>query len=1400
MTSPGNDILKEMEEAGVSPEAMIEWETERRDEFSRNGVSPEGIDKYFGVQEPNFVEVDKDVENNLSATIAPTVEGGEPTDLSFIQSLEAGFQMSISGLSARQELPSLQLGAHEEIWDMVGFEIAKGIGDLPISVPAFIAAAVPGAGLGAAAGTAVFPGPGTIVGGIAGAGIGGGGASGLVTEGTRASLIKFYEQNEQGDPRSFLVRSASAVLNKETLKAAGEGGLIGAAVGGIGGVAKPLVKPIGNTIARGLIVGASETGAAVAAISAIEGELPTAETFAVAAGVILGFKVGEAGFVKTTEAGKKVQSRLKEHYIRTGETPDVAARRADNDPVFRQQILTGDDIITSDSSIADTTVDPRFSTIEGAPTSEKISVGVDGTVTPAEVPASLRAPRIREEHALEVDRAQTQAMEKVFGKQETILDIEPKITDRNKALADEVRVSGKWSKENSTKFSKFTPEEQAGFGTLFRQDTSPKRPHQGFKNVEALETAKADKVKAVKEQKSSWSKIVEASKPIQPKPDPKIKLGEDATPVQKANESILSNIDRTDKGNTTLREKVDDFRYEFINDLQYVVSAADEAHRLATGKRLPIEENPGELMRLAAGANAKAELAISRGIFDKNQNKIGDSLVEIMDRVGNVNEADFLAYIVSKRVIERTEKGFETGFDIKQAEISSKAGDANPSFVKEFDNIQTWANSMIPELVESGLISAKSGDNIIALSDNFVPLMRVMDGRISAAGVSTKGLPVRNPVKKFKGSDKKIINPLETFVKNRFITQSLADNNRARRRVVEFNNKLPDDQKIIVKAKKQTNVVKLAETDAELTSFLKDNGMDAADVTGVLVYRAATRQLSKGEFIVFEEGKPITYQALDPKLAASMQALDGATQSMLFKVLRIPSAAMRAGTVLTPDFMMRNLIRDNVSAPIINLFKVVPIYDAVLGMKAVVGKEKAWVKFIQDGGANSAILDLDRQLLSKGYFNKATWGTMPLTTAWNVATTPYRMLLGASMLLENATRIGANMRATQKGLPSEVAGLRARDVSLDFHRMGARVRAWNSISAFLGASINGIDRTIAAFKNDPIGTTAKASAMITIPSILLWWAEHDKPWYKELPAWKKFGFWNFEVDAGDGTPGSETIMSIPMPHVFGVFFGGIPVATLDKFIAENPDAMDGLTEELVKSFMLDPMPVAVTPFMEVQSNFSRFTKRPLVSQSQERNALPQYRYTDYTTQTAKELSRFTAEFSGGIIPDRFLTPIAMEHFVRSWSGTLGIEALKLVDKSLQEAGIVPERVDPAATLGDIPFVRGFFLRFPNSSAALDKFYDNASFIDQVKGSITKLEKEDRFDEVDKLLDKHGDLLLNTASTREAIRNLQLVIHGVMGDPDMAPDEKRQLIDEELFVIIEIARDFNDLFAEQKEIK
>lgn len=819
------------------------------------------------------------------------------------------------------------------------------------------------------------------------------------------------------------------------------------------------------------------------------------------------------------------------------------------------------------------------------------------------------------------------------------------------------------------------------------------------------------------------------------------------------------------------------------------------------------------LARLTRGQFGKADHFLEHGAFEfQTLTTTGKGLREIVDPVKG--DLDGLrAYLTSKRALEIEATGRKSGIDTAAAQQVVTEGAAR--FDKVAAELVEYQNSLTKYLKDSGVLSAAAHDAMVSANKNYVPFYRVFDPE--AGGPGGKGFGPGNPIKKLQGSDRGIIDPLESIIKNTYAYVSIAERNAVGIRLVET----LQEQGF----KAATDAPKRTAAETELAGYLREQGVVNPEALLDMVRAEAA---SDGTAIrAWKDGKRISVEVSDHELVRAFRGLDQQSAGMLTKIFAVPARTLRAGAVLTPDFMARNVLRDFMTAVINSKGLFSPI-DTLKGAVGVIRKDADFLNWLKSGGANSTLVSLDRAYLQES-LTSLTKETGLGNRAWNVVTNPLAPLRMVSELLENATRLGEFKKVTgpSKG-EMQAAAFASREVTLDFARMGARMQAYNMITAFANAQIQGLDRIGRAFKDRPVNTTLKIAGGVTLPSVLLWFANKDDERVKELPAWQKDLFWIVPTDkwepispvdvankppylvrerAGGWEVNNGHIFRIPKPFEVGVIFGSGVERILDATIGKNPEAWEGFSKSAMGVLTPNFMPTAVQPVFEQWANRSTFTDRTLIPAIVEKQ-LPEYQYTPYTTELSKKLGSIVAAFPGmressvqpgtytGPAARALTTPILIENYVRAWTGGLGTYALNAADLALRKAGMLPDPITPTATLADIPFVKAFAVRYPSATTeSIQRFHDDMARDKKYFDSWMAKASEGDIEATKRIEQAGGTrMFLRLDAINQTLSEHSALIRDIYKEPKMPAAEKRQLIDGLYYAMIQISKGGRDMLG------
>jgi hypothetical protein len=767
----------------------------------------------------------------------------------------------------------------------------------------------------------------------------------------------------------------------------------------------------------------------------------------------------------------------------------------------------------------------------------------------------------------------------------------------------------------------------------------------------------------------------------------------------------------------------------------------DKATRDLGGKTLKGAENPYTQARLARGVAGKAETFLKGGIYNENGQKVGSSLQEIIKPIEN-NLDDFLAYTASMRTLDYDDKGLVAGIrpkgeeaftDRQLAEATIQQLDAeNPGFKQTHEQLVNYNKALMNELVDAGVLSRESVEDIQAENPNYVPFFRVQDKKVRGFE------PLSNPkkqfanlgeaVKKRTGSEKEIINPVESMVKNTYLMLNMAERNKVGRSLFNLVENAGENTWGRVLGKKQgLTLDELTNTLDDANAQLNDGKADSVD------------NLFKGEgnkVYVYDNGNKVELE-LQEDLYKAMLSLDTQKQNFFIKLLSVPTRTLRAGAVLSPDFGPVNIIRDQFSAFVNSKYGFLPFVDMFSGLSNVLKKDDVYWQWKNNGGANSVLSSLDRDYLQKDLRKliKQPLGQRVKDRLKSPIDTLITPLRAVSEATEEATRLGEFKKGLKKGATPQEAAFASRDL-IDFNRAGNLGRQYNQVTAFFNAAVQSIDKAARTFKENPVGATAKATISITLPSIVAYALNHDEEWYKEIPQKERDLYWHFKA--------GENIVKVPKPFELGVLFGTTAERTMEFMKTNDPEAFKGYVDTVKDSFTPPWLPTALTPWIEVYANKSTYFDSPIVPRREE-GLLPEDQYGPYQSEISKVAGNLTKQ-----------SPRNIEHVFKGYTGGLGKYGLQISDMAAKAAGV--ERTEmPDRGLGDLPIVNRFVVKnLEGNNQSVDDFYTLMDKLRREKQSAKKKEEDYKKENLYKLVNKLSrDISEQQAEKREVLANTNL---------------------------------------------
>lgn len=776
-------------------------------------------------------------------------------------------------------------------------------------------------------------------------------------------------------------------------------------------------------------------------------------------------------------------------------------------------------------------------------------------------------------------------------------------------------------------------------------------------------------------------------------------------------------IDAVKRGEAkdVIKKALNDVYTKAVDELNPLKDLVEEVER-QTGEKIAFDDNPYMQAWLARGWVGKAETLIEHGAPEHGIK----SLKDILKGIGEKEHKEFSAYLVALHDLDLHKNKQKATFEYTEdaAVLGKHAG--NERFQKAAVAIYKYQDYMLQMLVKEGMLTAKAYHAMRKMYPHYIPFFRDMsDAGMQSFLSGGKGfVDVSSPVKRFKGSTRDIIDPLESIVKNTFQFYNAVERNHVGR-----------------------TFAKLADKNGVGQIVERVNGNKAA---------------TDNTFNVWENGEKVTYETT-PELIQTMRMLDKDQSNMVAKILSYPANWLRAGATLSPEFILRNPVRDMIGASIYSKHGFIPVVDTFKGLSLFLKKGDLYWEYMKSGAAHAAMVSLDRDYLG-GQLRDIMSRESKVT---KLIKNPIEVLRAMSEATEMATRLAEfdNVRKgytgvgnrlfgkDRKPLTAREAALESRDITLDFSRRGSHTKKANQVIAFFNATIQGADKMARAFKEDPRGMTVKTMLYITLPSVLLWYMNKDDERYQELPQWEKDTFWII--------PGKENMYRVPKPFEAGVLFG----TSFERMLQYFDDAKNnrkgvgfkGFGDRVIDSLAPSFMPTAMIPVVEAMTNYSLFRQRNIIPQSQE-NLPAHLQYGANTSEVAK--------FVGDKIN---VSPYIVDNTIRGYGGGLAGLGLSAID-----AASGAKENNASKKWYEAPGLRGFTAAPYQSSNSVQRVYDDYKEQEKLHNAFKLTgQRPDGYDA------KEFAKLKNAS---DSLKGLNKASKAIINNERMSGEQKREQLD------------------------
>nr|WP_234922287.1 LPD38 domain-containing protein [Aeromonas caviae] len=535
----------------------------------------------------------------------------------------------------------------------------------------------------------------------------------------------------------------------------------------------------------------------------------------------------------------------------------------------------------------------------------------------------------------------------------------------------------------------------------------------------------------------------------------------------------------------------------------------------------------------------------------------------------------------------------------------------------------------------------------------------------------------------------------------------------------------------------------------------------------------------KDRIMVKLEGEDYMIRVEDPDLYRAMTFFDRKPFGAMVNVAAKAKRLLTAGVTASPEFMLRNFLRDSLSSWAISKDGFKPMIDSIKGVRKTWRMDGSTIDVMFSGASflggyvngndPETMADTVRKSLrrkgmtpeqiaryEKSIIRNAAHAKGVVADAWE----KYSRVGEA---VENGNRAAVYDAAIKAGKSHAQAAFESKDL-MDFSMLGASraMQVMTQVLPFFNARVQGLGKLTRELRDNP-RAIAKRAGMITAASLALLAHNWDDERYEGLPDWDKDANWHFWL--------GDHHWRIPKPFEIGVLFGTIPERMARALGDKDTGAQFGkaVARAIGDTFALNPTPQLVKPMVEAAFNYDSFRGGP-IDGPQDLNVQAEARYNEQTSLLMRELGELTG-----------FSPKQLEHLVIGYTGTMGSYVMAAAD-GLIRASRPGESASWRAD--EIPLVKAVYRGTgpAKSTQHMEEFYRMLNEVNQLKRTVDQYRSEGLTDKARELLEEQGGILKvrrSLSRTQQQVRVVRNKIELIQRDRTLTAEEKRRRIDEML---------------------
>lgn len=778
-------------------------------------------------------------------------------------------------------------------------------------------------------------------------------------------------------------------------------------------------------------------------------------------------------------------------------------------------------------------------------------------------------------------------------------------------------------------------------------------------------------------------------------------------------------------------------------------------------------------------------------------------LLEVLGDLGAGNLNDWLGWLGGKRAEQLKAQGRENNLNDQEiADLVALAKGREQLFERAYRDYAKLNDAVLDLAEGAGLIDPDARK--AWANDYYVPFYRETEDSLFSGPRTKRGLSHQTAsIKALKGGEIPTSDLLENILTgwSRRIDASLK--NKALLEVVDNLKGSPflsDEsvrytQAIIPRAELAKRVRKDRKTQQAVAAMLglKD-GVNAMKVASELLKPenegfeklwALTAPSDPDIVRVQRGGKNEYYKVNDESLLRGLKSMAGSVfNDPITRIGRAFKRVLTTGVTASPDFILRNFIRDAAHAWVINKDGFKLGRDSIKGLRDAFRQDQDYRNLMfagasfQGGYVHGSDPEASAQIIRRALAKKGLNRGQQDSYLSSLVTSPKKLadILGKGWehyrevgeRVENANRLSTYKAALEAGKSPRQAAFEAKDL-MDYSLRGnfAALQWFTDMVPFLNARIQGLYKLGRAAKGDT-SLIAKQVAMkggyLMLFTLALAALNGDDERYKELQEFDKDTNWHIFL--------GDQHFRIPKPFELGLIFGTVPERLLHLATGNENGKQFGsaIARGIFDTLAFNPVPQFYQPIRELQANRNFFMGTPIEDMADE-GKLPEARYDERTSALAKAAGQLTGPALG-------ISPKQLDHLVKGYTGTMGAYVLAMGDLV---AGAMTKGEMPTARVGDLPIAKVLYRGDePRSTRHQAEFYDMMQEADQLYRTMRYYRQEGRVDAAEQLLEANRAKLRHRPAlglARQQLGALRKQMDAVYRNTEMTGDQKRERLNE-----------------------